>query len=210
VSGSAVPSSDVPNPIPGPGPSMNVTAPAARPVDAPPAPPDACRGSSRRSALALLALIVIAGLALRTYRLTDRSIWFDEAWSWRLAQFPLPEMLTRIGHDVHPPLYYLLLKAWMCCCGASLRALRSLSVLLGGVTLVGVYLFAVAAFSDDGKALSKGRGIGLLAAALVAVSVFQVRYAWEARMYTLGTALAALSSWALFRALHATRHPRRW
>src|SRR5262249_2544703 len=46
--------------------------------------------------------------------------------------------------------------------------------------------------------------------ALVAVSVFQVRYAWEARMYTLGTALAAFSSWALFRALHATKRPRRW
>ena len=58
---------------------------------------------------------------------------------------------------------------------------------------------------------ARGRWIGLTTAALYAVSLYQVRLAWEIRMYTLGTALVALSSWLLFRALAAqTQHYRAW
>jgi mannosyltransferase len=103
--------------------------------------------------------------------------------------------------DNSPPLYYLLLKVWMGLFGDTPLALRSLSVLLGGATVFGAWLFAREAFGRS----SRGKEIALLAAALVALSVFQIRYAWEVRPYALGTALAALSSWALFRALHAPR-----
>ena len=43
--------------------------------------------TARRGA-ALLALIVLATLGLRGYGLGWRSLWFDEAFSWRLAEFP--------------------------------------------------------------------------------------------------------------------------
>src|SRR5262249_49272199 len=81
------------------------------------------------------------------------------------------------------------------------------------MTIIGMYLFAAEVFgekkSEAGR--TKGRAIGLLVAALVALSVFQIRYAWEVRMYTLGTALTAFSSWALFRALRDTTHaPQQW
>jgi mannosyltransferase len=153
-----------------------------------------------------LAAILLAGVAIRGYRLSDKPFFFDEAFSSRLIEFPLVEMLRRAAHDVHPPLYYLLLKSWAAVVGTSPFALRSLSVLLGGVTVLGMYLFAVQAFGDrrSQEARADGRGAGLLLAALVAVSVFQIRWAWEARMYTLGTALAAFSSWALLRAVRTS------
>ena len=49
------------------------------------------------------------------------------------------------------------------------------------------------------------RWIGLLATALFAVSLFQIRSAWEIRMYSLGTALSLFSSWLLLRALFSER-----
>ncbi len=170
-----------------------------------------------RVAAAALTVIVLTGLAIRTYQLADRSLWFDEAFSWRVIQFPLPEMIERVGRDIHPPLHFLLLKGWAAVFGDSAFALRSLSVLCGGLTIFGVYAFAVEAFGRSSLAaqtrsdfLARGRGIGLLAAALVAFSALQIRYSQEARMYSLATALAVFSSWTLFRALRPPSRLRLW
>jgi mannosyltransferase len=157
----------------------------------------------------LLALVVLAGVLLRGYGLSARSFWFDEAFSWRVIQFPLSEMIERIGRDNHPPLYFILLKAWGAVFGTSPFALRSLSVLFGAVTIVGTYLFIIEAYRRVDKISAKlderrPAAIALVAAAFVALSVFQIRWAWEVRMYTLGTALGVFSSWEMFRALNAS------
>ncbi len=153
-------------------------------------------------------MIVLVGMGLLAYGLSERSLWFDEAFSWRTIQFSWPEMFSRIARDSHVPLYYCLLKIWVAALGDSAWAMRGLSIVLAGATIVGVYLFASEAFRtrrvEEGEAgFEPARWIGLFSAALVAVSVLQIRVAWEARMYTLGTVLAAFSSWTLFRALHA-------
>ena len=144
-----------------------------------------------------LLLIILIGLGLRSYQLTTRSLWFDEAFSWRLIQFPVPEMIARDAADVHPPLYYLLLKGWSVIFATSLLSLRSFSVLMAGLTILGAYLFTSVAL--------RSRAAGLLAALLLALSGWQIQFAWEARMYTLGTAFILLSSWFLLRAM---RHHR--
>jgi uncharacterized membrane protein len=161
---------------------------------------------TRRAALSALGVIVLAALAVRGYHLGQRSIWFDEAFSWRLIEFPFPEMLRRVTQDNHVPLYFLLLKGWAALFGTSLVALRGLSVLLGGATVVGAYLFTAEALGAPGASAgrrARAREVALFVAALVALNVFQVRWAREVRMYSLGTALAAFSGWALFRALRA-------
>ncbi len=153
-------------------------------------------------------MIVVGGTAVRSYGIADCSIWLDEAASWRAIQFPWREMFTRVGGDNHVPLYFVLLKLWAGVFGESLEAMRGLSVVFGGVTCVAVYLFAQEAFAaqdgqSDRTAGEDGKWIGLLAAALVAVSLPQIKAAGQVRMYTLGTALTAISSWTLFRALHS-------
>lgn len=146
----------------------------------------------RNVALLLLLLIVVGAVGLRAWQLTARSLWFDEAFSWRLIQFPVDEMIARDAADVHPPLYYLLLKGWAWVFGSSLLSLRSFSVALGAATVALGYLFTATAW--------KSRPAGLMAALLLAVSGYQIQFSWEARMYTLGTALALLSAWLLIRA----------
>jgi hypothetical protein len=152
----------------------------------------------------LLALIVLIALGLRCYGLGWRSLWFDEAFSWRLAEFPVAELIARVAGDNHPPLYFLLLKAWAAVFGTSEVALRGLSVLLGCLAIVGTYLCVVEALrEDDGTVTGRQRGSALIAALLVAVNVALVRWDREVRMYPLGTCLAAFSSWQLFRAVRA-------
>ncbi|MDP3997508.1 MAG: glycosyltransferase family 39 protein [bacterium] len=150
----------------------------------------------------LLLLIIIGGAGVRSYQLTSRSLWFDEAFSWRLIQFPVDEMITRAIADVHPPLYYLLLRTWSIVFGSSLLSLRSFSVTCAAGTIAAAYLFTAYAF--------RSRRAGLLAATLLAVSGFQIQYAWEARMYTLGTFLLLLSSWLLLHALRSAPQRIAW
>jgi hypothetical protein len=164
-----------------------------------------------------LCVITLVGLVFRIYQLADRSLWFDEAFAWRLLQFPFGEMLQRVGRDNHPPWYFIFLKGWAVVFGDSAFALRSLSILFGGLTILGTYFFATEAFGDDLRTTEpnadlrmRGRGIGLVAAALVAMSAFQIRYSQELRMYAMATALAIFSSWALFRALRPPSRLRRW
>ena len=81
--------------------------------------------------------------------------------------------------DVHPPLYYLLLKTWTGAFGQSLGGLRSMSVLASLLTVV-------LAFRLGSGYLTRGP---LWAAMLwLAVSPHMLFYAQEARMYALTTA----------------------
>lgn len=172
--------------------------------------------TATRWVIATLSVIVLAGLAIRGRQLTLRSLWFDEAFSWRLLQFPLMDVLERVKLDNHPPLYFLLLKLWSTLFGPSPLALRSLSVLLGTLTVLGTYFFAEEAFrtfplhAEGGDAAARGHEIGLIAAALVAFSVLQIRYSQEVRMYALAATLAVFSSLVLLRALHQPDRLRPW
>jgi hypothetical protein len=156
--------------------------------------PSAARTHAR--AIAVGAVLLIA-LLLRLWEWTSRGLWFDEAFTWRLVEFPLAEMMDRAARDNSPPLYYLLLHAWVRAFGDSLAALRGLSALCGVLAVAGMYLFAREALEARG---TRARGLALFVAALTATSAFQVRYSGEVRPYALGAALAALSAWTLSRA----------
>jgi hypothetical protein len=158
---------------------------------------------SRLGTWTILAVAVAGGLLLRNYRLGDISYWFDESFSWKMTTFPVGELLERLAGDAHPPLYFLILKSWAALFGDSPATLRFLSVLLGGLTVVGTFLMVREIYrprrvdSADGRA----SGTALFAAALVSLSAFQVHWAAEMRMYSLATACVTFSTWALVKAL---------
>src|SRR6266404_4863810 len=91
--------------------------------------------------VAVLILILASGLVLRLWQLSARSLWFDEAFTWRLTKFSFPEMLQRAARDNNPPLYFIPLWAWEAAFGDSVFALRSLSVIFSTLTIFGMYLF---------------------------------------------------------------------
>lgn len=160
-----------------------------------------------------LLVVLASALALRLPYLTERSLWYDEASSWQTASLPLSELGQSVRLNVHLPLYYILLKGWMAVWGESVAALRGFSIAFGLLTVLAMNLFAREVYraSASGDEREAGRlGFGVIVAGLVAASPFQVLGSIEARMYSLGTALAAISSWLLLRLIRLGHPPRLW
>ena len=135
----------------------------------------------------LLAGILVAALALRLPRLGTQSLWTDEIYSVAVrASLSIPDLLA-MPQDPHPPLYYLLL-GWMELFGTSPWAVRSLSVLCSVAAVAVVYLLGTRLFDDR---------TGLVAAALLATSVFHVHIGRTARMYAPFVLFTAVSWYGL-------------
>lgn len=148
-----------------------------------------------------LILILVWATVLRTYNNTAVALWHDEAFSALYIKYDWGEMMHRIILDVHPPLYYIVLRFWSYIFGDSLLSLRGFSILLGALTVWAGYLLVKKAF--------KSENLALLAAFFLAINPFQIQYALEARMYTLGTFLVLFSSWLLLKALES-RSKKHW
>ena len=149
------------------------------------------RHSRRDTGLIILLLLLILALAagLRFYNLGSQSLWSDEGNSAALATRSLVQIAQDAAHDIHPPLYYWLLRLWTSVFGLSEFALRSLSAVLGTLLVLVIYGLGARLFN---------RTTGLAAAFIAAIAPFQVYYSQEARMYilvALEAALAALLFW---------------
>jgi uncharacterized membrane protein len=144
-----------------------------------------------------LLFILIVATVLRLYNLTAISLWHDEAFSALLVKYNLSEMMYRIALDVHPPFYYLVLRCWDLFFGNSLFSIRMFSVFFGVLIVLGTYLLV--------KEIFKNNRLALFACLIVAVNPFQIQYASEARMYTLGTFLIIFSSYFLLKAISSIR-----
>jgi mannosyltransferase len=139
----------------------------------------------------LVIIITLIGGWLRVYLLAKNGLWLDEAFSVWLASHSVPDILQWAARiDQHPPLYYLLLHFWMSRYGDTPYYVRLLSVLFGAATIPVIYLI--------GKRIS-GVLMGLMAAIFLALSLFNIYYAQETRMYTLLTFNAAVAIYALVR-----------
>ena len=135
---------------------------------------------------ASIIFILLLAMFLRFYTLDAQSLWSDEGNSLALSQTSFSQIAARTAYDIHPPLYYWLLKIWVTVSGTSEFSARSLSALLGVLVVVLTYRLGTLFFS---------REVGLTAAFLGAITPFQIYYAQEARMYMLMMALACLCVW---------------
>ena len=143
-------------------------------------------GARRRDGWLLAAVAVVAvGVVVRF--VARSNLWLDEALSVNIARLPLGEIADALRHDGSPPLYYLLLHGWMKVFGTGTFAVRALSGLFAVATLPLIWVAA--------KRVG-GRRAGYAALVLLAASPFAVRYATEARMYSMLMVLA-LAGWLL-------------
>lgn len=174
------------------------------------APPEARNDRTERLwAIAGLAGVVGVGLVLRLQGLR-RDVWFDEAVSARLVQFPTPEMVERVAGDNHSPFYFLLLKLWSLAFGGSPAALRGLSIVAGLATILGCYLLIREGLQQAGSSARTGRLAALAGALLVAVDRHQVFWSAQIRMYSLAIALGVFTTVLLLRALKEPQSARKW
>lgn len=148
------------------------------------------RRRSSHLALVLLLILLLAG-ALRIYNLGGESLWYDESYSIVNARLSLSDILTVVPkRDYNPPLYFLMLHGWVRLVGEAAGAIRMLSAIFG-VAAVAV-LFLVGLELRDAS-------LGLAVAFLSAISYFLIRYAQEARPYSLLVLLSATSYYFFIR-----------
>ena len=145
-----------------------------------------------------LALVLVAGAALRFATLDAQSLWYDEAVTAELLRMDLGAMLGAIpDSESTPPLYYALAWPWTQVTGTGEVGLRSLSALFGTATIAVAWVL--------GRRLG-GATAGLAAAALVAFNPMLVWFSQEARAYAL---LALLAGVCALLWLQALAEPRR-
>jgi mannosyltransferase len=148
-------------------------SPSGRPGTAP-------RGTPRPALLAVL----LAALALRLWHLGARSLWTDEGSTWTAATAPLHRLIQLCADkDASPPLYYLLTSLALRF-GDGEAALRMVSV-IASLGLVWLTYRLARLFAPPGTAT--------LAAAITALSPYQLMYAQEARTYATVACLLVLS-----------------
>ncbi len=143
-------------------------------------------------------------IAARLLFLTAKPFWFDECFSVVVARLSWANFLRLLWwREANMSLYYVLLRIWLGVCprsGQSEFFIRSLSVAIDAFTLPAIYWL--------GRQLYDRR-VGLIAAALFAFNAYSIRYAQEARSYTLFLLLATLSSGFLIALVRApTRRNR--
>lgn len=141
---------------------------------------------------AFLGVALVAFAAIALGNITNASVWFDEAFSAYLIQFNYVEIWQFTAADVHPPLYYWLLKTWSLLFGTTELALRSMSLFFAGLSIVGAFLLARKLF---------GRSVAALSVVFLALSPILIRYSDEMRMYTLAAAIVLFATHVLLKAL---------
>src|SRR5436190_14419818 len=132
---------------------------------------------------AALALLTLAGFALRVYGLGRQSFWLDEVDAITMAGEPVWAHLRKLSAaGENGPLYFLLFKGWIGLAGTSEFGARYLSALCStaAIPLLGALTYRLL---GDAPA-------AVCAALLAAAAPYYVWYGQDAKMYPLFAVLA--------------------
>lgn len=187
-------------------------------------------GSRTRTAEVIQAVLIVAvvavGIWFRFYAVDRKLYWHDEVWtSIRLAGHTSEEFSADVASRpvIHPsdflaetfprqpasvqrnvgvgladnphhaPLYYSLTSIWSALFGTSVFALRMLSVLTGLLALPAMFWLCREMFPE--------RSVAWMGVLLLVTSPFHIRYAQEARAYSLWTLFIVMSNASLLLAV---------
>jgi mannosyltransferase len=141
---------------------------------------------------AYLVGVIALGSVLRLLHLGAASLWLDEALSVAYARMPWPQFVHVMqARELNMLPYYLLLRAWIHL-GTGEWIVRSLSAIFSIATLPLFYQLGVRLFA---------RRTGRIGVVLLALNPYHIRFAQEARSYSLMLLLVTAST-LLF--VHAT------
>lgn len=176
-----------------------------------------------RDTWVLLLLLMVLGAGIRAVHVESKSLWQDELYTLASATgngifedtvlpgadndppTPQPPAFYKskvttvrpesafweaLGHNIQMPLYPLLMRAWASSIDANPLSMRWFSVWVGILAIPAAFLLGWEV---------KNKAFGLLLAALVTFSGFQITYSQTARVYALVTLLVLLSTWLMLR-----------
>ncbi|HEX3046585.1 MAG TPA: glycosyltransferase family 39 protein [Bacillota bacterium] len=107
--------------------------------------------------------------------ITHEGVWYDEACSVGIIRHPISEIWQVVKGDVHPPLYFFMLKVFTSFFGNSVLVMRSLSAL----AILAVFLLGIGPIRR-----ACGKTVGFWFSFFVMVTPIYLGMAQEIRMYT--------------------------
>ncbi|MEM7330898.1 MAG: glycosyltransferase family 39 protein [Chloroflexota bacterium] len=125
----------------------------------------------------LLVLLLWGAFTLRVFRIENQSYWWDEGISLGLATSTWAEIWINRLNNIHPPLYFFLLKLWVTLTGVTPFATRTFSALAS--------LMQVTAVFTTTRYFFRSTRLALLSAFFVAISPLAIIYGQEVRVYAL-------------------------
>ena len=154
----------------------------------------------RLSRLASPILLVALAAGVMFFRLADKALWNDEAFSFFVAQHGIAATVRFIAQDTQPPVYYLVLSQWLRL-GHGIFALRALSAL--AMALAVVPLYGAARRLLDARTAT-------IAGILFALTPMVANWAQKARAYALQTFLLSIAFWGFAVIFTAPEARRDW
>lgn len=145
------------------------------------------------SGIITTVLVFLIGIA--------QSVWFDEAYSLTVASSSIHQIISLVAIDVHPPLYYLLLKAWNGLFGWNDYSYRALGAVIGGLTVIAAGLLSRKLFNVRAM---------IITLPFITLAPFLLRYDFEIRMYALASLLGLIATYVLLKAVEAKTHHWKW
>lgn len=155
--------------------------------------PDFIRKNGRRL---LISLYALALFLLNFIRIFDNNFWGDETYTIRLAQMRLPAMFAETAGDVHPPLYYILVKLIGGLLGYRGEVFHFISLIPYGIILVLALTVLQKLY---------GMTTSLILITLASLLPTAVQYNVEVRMYSWGAFFVLLSYLFLWKIMSRNR-----
>lgn len=162
--------------------------------------------NNRLKVMTVGVLTIIIGLCifLSSFQIGKLSFWLDEAYTFLNSKNSLIEALN---HDPNMRLYYALANIWIRIFpNASDGLLRALSAVFSVASIPVVFLLGRSLVTDQKKATA----IGLIAAFLITINAYFIRYAQEFRSYSLTLLLTALSTFLLIKVIEDSESKHHW
>ncbi len=148
----------------------------------------------------LLFALVLGGLVLKLAWIGKNELAHDEPFTVYWAQRSLGELFAMLRTENNPPLYFLLIKAWLPIAGLEVGALRVPSAVFSAFTVWPLFLLTHR---------WSGNLAALVAALLFLFNNHLYGFAHEVRSYSLWVLLATTAMWQLAR-LSDGRKDARW
>ena len=125
-------------------------------------------------------IVAIAGIAMQIYYSFSLDIWTDEGFSLKMVKHSYSEMVNLTASDVHPPLYYFILKFFMDLFGNCISPIY-IGKLVSVVPFILLFVISATKIRKQwGNYVS-----GLFSVCMIGMSHL-IRYGVEIRMYSWG------------------------
>jgi uncharacterized membrane protein len=150
--------------------------------------------SSRWTVLFTIGTMFVLGLILRLYK-ADYGLFGDEFFTADIADRTVPGLVEQVRADLHPPLYFILVH-YVSGLFSGEIGYRLLSIVAGGVSLVGLFFIARNEISI---------GCAVSTTVLGVLSPLHISYSQEARQYAFFFCIVVWATYFLLAYVHHGR-----